>query len=397
MGSGNAVLRHPADPMVNERGPTMRQALRMATLALLAGCGHSDAFVTPTTPPLGPFNSGPDVRLTLNSDQDYWPIWTQDGRGILYSFVDPGANVVHRCVGLLPAGGGQRLWQLCDDRATQGDTASMFSGYALDSTGRLLYAEAAGSAKALNALPTVTLWLADTAAPFARTALLTLPVSGASAITWLADIRWTGTNTFIALGQMFGTAGHCTGTDAIFCPQQDSVFFGAGGVMSGTIAAGRATLQAISGTDGATDYSLAEGGASIVFTRVDDLHLWKVPVSGGVAVAVASVAQGGAAEILGVSCQAATCVVASAPVSVVVPGSVSPQFHAGNSRLDAVSLTTGTSQTLLSNVGQVYSSPQLSPAGGNVVSGVGGTWWGHLQTFYGGGNADLHLYPTLVH
>jgi hypothetical protein len=380
----------------------MRQAACAITLALLAGCGHSDAFVTPTTPPLGPFNTGPDVRLTLNSDQDYWPAWTQDGRGILYSFVDPGSNVAHRCIGLLPAGGGQRLWQLCDNRATQGDSTSGFSAYALDSSGRLLYAEASGTSKQMTPLPKVTLWLADTATPFARTALLTLPVSGASSVTWLADIRWTGANTFIALGQLFGTAAHCynvfTGPS---CGAQDSLFFDSGVVMTGTIAAGRATLQAITGTNGATGYSLAEGGASIVFTVPHDMRLFKVPATGGSAVIVTTIAQTGDAEILGVSCQGATCVASSAPVSLTntdIPAG--PHLNAGTSRLDAVSLATGATQALNSNSGpipMVYSTPQLSPTGGNVVSGVGGTWWGHLQTFAGGGNADLHLYPALVH
>ena len=43
----------------------------------------------PPIPAVGPFNTGTDVRLTLNPDQDYWPAWTDDGRGILYAFVNP--------------------------------------------------------------------------------------------------------------------------------------------------------------------------------------------------------------------------------------------------------------------------------------------------------------------
>src|ERR1019366_9399129 len=149
----------------------MRLTTRVVALAALGGCGHSDAFVfsVPAAPPPA---AAADIRLTYNADQDYWPTWKQDGRGILYSFVDPGAAVLHRCIGVLPAGGGQRLWQLCDDRATQTDSVSSFSGYALDSAGQLLYAEAVSGNTQLHALPATTLWLADTATPFARTPLL---------------------------------------------------------------------------------------------------------------------------------------------------------------------------------------------------------------------------------
>ncbi|HEY8062881.1 MAG TPA: hypothetical protein VID74_08790, partial [Gemmatimonadales bacterium] len=85
----------------------------IAALAL-TGCGHSDAFV-PANSTLGPFNTGTDIRLTLNPEQDYWPAWTDDGRGILYAFVnsvEPGIANRHRCMGMLPGGGGSRVWQL---------------------------------------------------------------------------------------------------------------------------------------------------------------------------------------------------------------------------------------------------------------------------------------------
>jgi hypothetical protein len=43
----------------------------------------------------------------------------------------------------------------------------------------------------------------------------------------------------------------------------------------------------------------------------------------------------------------------------------------------------------------VVATPRISPVSGDVVVQVGGTIWGHLQTF-GLGNADLHLFPALV-
>ena len=124
------------------------------------------------------------------------------------------------------------------------------------------------------------MWLADTAHPLNRTALLTLPAALPS-VTWLADLAWTGPNSFIALGQVFASFPHCGA-----CFSSDSVFINAPGtVVVGTITGDHATLQPVTGTDGATAYSLAEGGASIVFMRRDDAKLYKVPVGGGTAVA----------------------------------------------------------------------------------------------------------------
>ena len=381
----------------------MRLAIVFATLIGLAACGHSDAFVN-MVPPVDPPATSTDMRLTYNSDQDYWPTWTEDGQGILYSFVDPGSQVLHRCVGLLPAGGGPRRWQLCDNRATQGDSINSIAAYALNASGQLLYVESASNIREISALPSVTLWLADTATPFVRTRLLTLPQSeGGVAYTWLADLHWTGATTFIGLAQLFEVVGHCVPSDPVFCPQRDTIFFNVGAVMRGTLDAGQASFATVAGTDGATSYSLAEGGNSIVYTRLHDLRVWKVPAAGGTPVTVATIAQGSVAELLGVSCQATTCVVASAPVKTAHPEiPTSPRLLTGTAKLESVSLTTGASQLLLSNgsaitQSTIYSSPQLSPTGGNVVMQVGGTWWGHIQTFYGGGNADLHLYPAVVH
>ena len=56
------------------------QVQRAAASLLLLGCTHSDAFVVPSIPTLGPYGAGPDVQLTFNVDQNYWPTWTEDGR-----------------------------------------------------------------------------------------------------------------------------------------------------------------------------------------------------------------------------------------------------------------------------------------------------------------------------
>ncbi len=382
---------------------TSRGWVRAAVSVLvLLGCTHSDAFVAPPTATLGPPGAGPDVQLTLNVDQNYWPTWTEDGRGILYAFVDAESATPsnHRCLGLLPAAGGSRLWQLCDNRAVRNDSLSSYAGYAVDSAGRLLLAEATAPANSFADLPRITLWLADTATPYVRTKLLALPqtVTGFT-LTWLSEIRWTGANTFLALGQQYGTVS------------RDSIFGDGGIVVTGTIAGGVATLQAVTGTDSATSFSLAENGASIVYTRHHDLRLFKVPVGGGTPVpapvqrTAPDTAALMAGELVGVSCKGSTCVVASDDIFLTdsyvapCPGGICEvfaTFHAplGNSQMQllSVSLTGGPTQVIQAGAlsSMVFASPQISPITGDLVFQRGGVW-GHLQTFAGRGNGVLHL------
>jgi hypothetical protein len=407
----------------------MNPCCRWASFALLlAACAHSDAFVSPLNSPLGPFGTGADVQLTFNVDQDYWPAWTADGRGILYAFVDR-AHPLHRCLGILPPGGGTDFWQLCDNRAIRDDSMSSYGAFAVDSAGRLLATEAVSSVdEGLIALPHTSLWLADTAHPYLRTTLLTFPVTaGTTVVTWLADLSWTGPTTFIALGQQFETVPHCVGFGTpVLCDGRDSLWADSGGVVvTGTIAANRATLRVVAGTEGATAYSLAENGASVVFTLKHDLRLFKVSSSGGTPAptphpAALDTLLRQTGELVGVSCKGVTCIVAKNGILVagyywaynihleaIVPQYFAAQFFNPGQTMELhnISLSDGTDQLLRQDTANVVVvTPKISPLSGDVVVQVGGGW-GHLQTFATASTADLsaidgnsvlRLYKALV-
>lgn len=359
--------------------------------ALCLACGHSDGFAN-SNPSVGPFNTGADLRITLNADQDYWPMWTEDGHGVLYAYIDGSPGVQHRCLGIIPAGGGTRTWELCDNRATQSDSTNSFLAYALGADGRLLYAESVSLAGVQSSAPAeVTLWLADSAAPFQRRALLKLPTfAGTTPVAWLADIMWTGPTTFIALAEDFSILGHCQ-----YCGPVDSIFDGEA-VIRGTITDAGATLQAVPGTSGATSYSFAENGTSIIFTIRDDRQLYKVPAAGGTATPVGIVTSNGGDQLLGVSCKASMCVVAVDPVTlsaVTASGINFPSFNSGATELRGVSLATGLAQVLVTTTALV-ATPQIAPVTGDVIAQVGGAF-GHLQSFSSPAS-DLHLYQGLV-
>jgi len=356
-----------------------------AILFLLAlGCTHSEAFPTGGYQ-AGPSSDFPDVLLTFSADQNYWPVLTEDGSGILYAFIDPAASRIpsHRCIGLLPVAGGTRYWQWCDNRATQRDSSSSFAAFALGADGRLLYVESVVP----NGFPfqtqQVALWLADSASPFRRRSLVTLPVVvGDSTINWLADLQWTGPSTFIGLGQKYlPDAG----------PPLDSVFSGQI-IVRGTITDQGAVLAAVPGTAGATSYALAEGGLSIIFTRIDNTNLLKVPADGGVPEIAASTTARTGVQLFGISCRNSTCVTAVGPARLSALTGSTEAVGSGPFELLSVSLSTGTASTVLSR-SQVLSSPLLLPSG-DVIAQVG-AGYGRLQTNNSAAQT-LHLYKALV-
>jgi len=386
----------------------------LAGLSLSVGsCDHSAAFDQLRSPVLGPATSGPDILLTYNRDQNYWPVLTEDGTGVLYAFVDSSqassTQYGHRCMGLMLTLGGSRLWQWCDDRAQLSDSVSSFPAYALGSDGRLLYLESTSVRNLSFALGETRLWLADSTHPFRRRALLTLPaMAGDSVVSWLADLQWTGPSTFIGLAQHYLPASHCVAIGQ--CAGLDSMFLGEM-VVRGTIGSSGAALAPIAGTEGATGYAFAENGSSIVFVVRNSLQLFKVPAAGGTPLTVATVGTAATSQLLGLYCQASVCVVAVGPVMLwapVVPGPGSDVslILPGNAELRQVSLVTGVSTVLRSmatadSLGHlvkgaaVYSTPVISSSNGDVIAAVG-QMFGHLQTT-DTVTATLHLYPGLVH
>jgi len=353
----------------------------------LAACSHTDSFAN-SVPDIGPLNSSTDVLLTLNSGQNYWPTLTEDGAAVLYAYVDASEATVrpvtqfegfplhvHRCMGLIPVQGGTRSWEYCDNRGNEVDSLTSFTAFALASDGRLVYAESTTPRRLPFDSARVSLWLADSATPFRRTLLAKCPtILGDSVVNWFADISWTGPSTFLAVAQRMQTVFHAPQSPAV-----DSLFLGEH-VVRGTIIGNTVTLIAVPGTAGATSYSVAEGGASIIFTQRDNLNLMKVPVAGGVPVVAAAATPRLGAQLVGVSCRSATCMVGI--------GEASP------TEVRAVSIATGAAATVLSRSAQTLSSPLLT-ASGDVIAQFG-PGIGRLQTFSSSANNTLHLYRALV-
>ena len=365
-------------------------ALLLAVVAV--ACGHSDPFVTGSNSETVPFVSGADTRLTYNSDQDYWPTWTEDSAGVLYAYVAAGGADHDRCVGLLSPGGGRRLWEMCDNQAGHGDSTDSFTAFALGRDGRLLYQEV--SARIGTEVPTTkALWLADSARPFTRRKLITLPITlGGTFVDWLADLAWTGPADFIGLAEEYFPVPHC-----FQCSAEDSAFVGKF-VVRGHIDATGATLTPISGTEGANVFALAEGGNAIVFARRGSNALQGVAAAGGTAVLLSTV--GAQNTIAGIACRDVTCIVATDQLVLLPslsPGPF-PSLNAPAGTLYRVNLTTGAAVLRRSNTatgtGAMYASPLILPNGTDVIVQSGGIA-GRLHTA-SSALGDLYLYKGIL-
>lgn len=169
----------------------------------------------------------------------------------------------------------------------------------------------------------------------------------------------------------------------------------AGAVVSGTIAAGHATLQLVNGTIGATGYSLAENGASVVFTARDDIRLFKVPVSGGAATVLSSLQGGAGTQLPGVSCNGSTSLVANDAVTLIGAPGACAVVNAGAKELYRGVTRHGGAAAGDNGRGGIIVLPQVSPVSGGVVVQIGGSV-GHLQTIRAPSDANLHLLRALI-
>lgn len=334
-----------------------------ALLLLAAACGHSEPFGSTPTLSDGPFSAAAPVRLTYNTLTDSAASLTEGGDGILYLYTgNPNGD---RCVGLLPLGGGTQRWSLCDTRADRADSAKSFSAVALGTDGRLLYQEALSRRGRPNPEATV-LWLADSAKPFVRRALLTLPTNvGGRPVSWFTDAVWVGPTEFIARSGQLTVDAACSGC------LPDTLLAGVA-LMRGTITSSGVTLVTIPGTADITRHAIAENGTSFVVVR-NSATLERLPIAGGTSTPIATLPRAG--TISGVSCRGAECLVTQLVTRPLPAVGRDTWFY-------RVSLATNSATSLRLETG-LWSIPLLLPTGGDAVLQPSATATHNLFLFKG--------------
>jgi hypothetical protein len=107
----------------------------------VAGCDHSNTFVAPDDRTREGFAATIPVRLTFDGGADLHPIWTADGRALLYTFERqlPFAEYPDRCLGALPPGGGQRILEWCWSAWNEAERRDGIEWGTIDADDRLVF------------------------------------------------------------------------------------------------------------------------------------------------------------------------------------------------------------------------------------------------------------------
>lgn len=328
----------------------------LAPVVLLAtACSHSEppSFIPPD--PDGPFSTTPPFRITFSPGDDGAGEYSEDGRSIVYTYAVAGRHDRDRCLGVMPAGGGTRIYEKCETRLAYNDSTDWITSGALAADGRLLYLHATSRTNA-QVPTTVQLFLADTGSTDRRL-LLTFPVPIGAVPTWLADVRWSGASGFTALAQQFtvvplGGAAR----DTTFIPIA---------VARGSITPQGATLQLIAGTEGATSYAVSSDGSQISFTR-GGTELFIVPAAGGTATVAATIPIKGLDDrIVGHGCTRNVCVVATA-FTPLPPPLGAPLTH----ELLSVPFGGGAFSSLTLTQSAIWARPRLAPTTNDILTQV---------------------------
>jgi hypothetical protein len=250
-----------------------RRAFQVATLAVLAGCGHGDAFQAATPHPSGPLVPGPVARLTYSIGRDRSSSWSP--QGIVYTNENVVSVVRGWCLGVLPDSGGSRTHLWCD---TPPDSQVAYDWAAESPGGRLAYVRAAGLPLSISP----GWWwvmVSDDGEPRHGVPLVPVVLTppGGPPLQSVEQLRWLDSTRLVWVG--------------------DHAFFGAPcrGCPIDTIASGRILLTmdtrgdtlptVLAGTDYATSVAV-RGNDEIFYTRGGDARVFRRVVSTGVTTVV---------------------------------------------------------------------------------------------------------------
>ncbi|HEY4100299.1 MAG TPA: hypothetical protein VGM20_05410 [Gemmatimonadales bacterium] len=290
-----------------------RRAFPAIAILLILAC-HSDSFPGANYGAIGPRTPGAEITIDSIGAN---PTWTDDGAGILYSgrclTIHPPPSGTISAIDMQPPVSGSVNWSRCESRQpmiAKPDSAERFPAISLGSGARLLYVEAIGPNPSAP-IPCICtpfplgwhaeLWFADTtgdAGPAPRKLQtlyhdhLGISPFNSTQVDWLTDLHWVGTGDFLALGINLNVLG----------------FMMPLGVYRGNT--GGAPMQLVTGTFDASHYSLAENGASIIFSHdSDSTTIRRVAVAGGTANVVAQIPAAPFRTIADISCKGTFCLV----------------------------------------------------------------------------------------
>jgi hypothetical protein len=117
----------------------VRACVAVAAAIVLGACEHAQPFGAADLGPNVPFSTALPRQLTLSAAGDVTPAWLPDGSGIIYSFQRLDRSDHDRCLGILPAEGGQRVRTICHQSPLDADSTNALWSPAVGPGGVLAY------------------------------------------------------------------------------------------------------------------------------------------------------------------------------------------------------------------------------------------------------------------
>ena len=252
----------------------------------------------------------------------FTPSWVDGGGGIVYSFsprpyqvgetrrinvhcgsvcVPTAVDPNDECLANLPPTGGSASWYLCEDRPFHTDSTDILTNAVINSAGEVLYIEMVGPTYFFPPLGShAELWIGSGEKIAQRRLLfplyrdsLGIVDRSRGLINWLEQIRWSGTRSFFALGQLKRSG-------------QDSTI----GIVRGVITATGADIAVIPGGAGTqiTHFAPVENDAAVLFVDTTAL-VHRVDVATGAKTVFATIPVDTTARPLEITCHPGACVV----------------------------------------------------------------------------------------
>ncbi len=336
---------------------TVLRAAPSAILLLLAAC-HADAFTTPDQGGSTPLQPGDPVLLTYNTATDRGPRWLPDGSGIAYSLEDRADPAHDRCVGILPATGGQLLSRRCERADGSDTTTDAWEWPAPATDGGLLFMRTIAHP---GGLVFRTRTLALQAAPdLPPQDLVSFPYTPAPGrqIFDARDIRWLSPTSAIYLAMFTAYAAPCQGCapDTVVSGLQiDRVDY-----------SGTAAVTTVPGTDLASSVALDAAGTGIYYTLNGDTRVYRQDLGSGAVTTVHDFTSAGIARDVDVVGNRLVAVVGG-PVSFLFDPVLGPVQKDEGGIIYIVDLNNG-SETMLPQVNRCWRHPSLSPQGDQLVA-----------------------------
>jgi WD40-like Beta Propeller Repeat len=335
-----------------------RLGLAIVMAGALAACEHTEPFRAGDYGSSEPLTSGAIVRLTYSPGQDLMPVWTSDGREIIYTAERLDRADHDRCLAFLPAPGGAVIRYACRTSAAD-DSLNVFDQAAVSGDGQIAYVRASNTRAVFRIGPDAQdVVVGPIGDPNNARALQRLPFTASWGTTYdaFSHLAWLGHHRIAAIGERVTYPRPCSSC------VPDTVRTGVGIVtidFSGAVP----VLARLAAGDSASSLVADASGDTLHFTRDGDSRVYRLTVSSGQVDTVYDFGASGFARDVSVS---------HGTLAAIVGGDVSYSVDSllGASQRDhggPLFLLIAGAATQIGDPGWRFRRPALSPDGAHLV------------------------------